>query len=87
MPVRLKKLVYFATRAILLTVLIFINSGLYSQDISLFMTDVIKPETREIDLAKTSIESTQVMFNLNKDLDKSRLKYATELAARNEIHQ
>jgi len=70
-----------------LTVLIFINSGLYSQDISLFMTDVIKLETREIDLAKTTIESMQVMFNLNKDLDKSRLKYATELAARNEIQQ
>jgi len=70
-----------------LTVLIFINSGLYSQDISLFMTDVIKLETREIDLAKTTIESMQVMFNLNKDLDKSRLTYATELAARNEIQQ
>jgi hypothetical protein len=51
------------------------------------MTDVIKLETREIDLAKTTIESMQVMFNLNKDLDKSRLTYATELAARNEIQQ
>ena len=68
-----------------MTGLLFFGSGLYSQDSVLITTDAIKPETREIDLAKTSIESTQVMFNLNKDLDKSRLKYATELAVRNEI--